>query len=143
MAAAVDTESTPPRLRVLYLVYWGAAEPLGQALVLPSVKRLSRLGVRLTLVTFDKPEDLARREDIEAIRADLEAHDIRWISLRYHREPYVIAKPYDAVLAWARSIAAHIGHGTTVVHARTFIGGLIGVVLASLLRAKLIYHNEG
>ena len=30
-----------------------------------------------------------------------------------------------------------------IVHARTFIAGLIGLVLAPLLRAKLIYHNEG
>ncbi len=42
--------------RILYLVYWGAGEPLGQALVLPSVKRLAQLGARITLVTFEKPE---------------------------------------------------------------------------------------
>ena len=52
------TEPTRPP-RVLYVVYWGALEPLGRALVLPSVKRLSDLGAELTVVTFEKPADAA------------------------------------------------------------------------------------
>lgn len=129
--------------RILYLVYWGAAEPLGQALVLPSVKRLAQLGARMTLVTFDKPEDLDRREHIMAIRRDLDARGIRWISLRYHRRPQAPAKIYDAISGWIRSLAAQLGERATIVHARTFVGGLMGLVLARLLRARLIYHNEG
>jgi glycosyltransferase involved in cell wall biosynthesis len=129
--------------RVLYIVYWGAAEPLGQALVLPSVTRLAGLGARLTLVTFDKPEDLERREDIAAIRLDLEGQGIRWISLRYHKQPQAPAKMYDMVAGWMRSIAAQLGERTTIVHARTFMGGLMGLVLARVLRMRLIYHNEG
>jgi len=30
-----------------------------------------------------------------------------------------------------------------VIHARTFVGGLVGLALAPLLRARLVYHNEG
>jgi len=59
------------RPRVLYLVYWGAAEPLGQSLVLPAVKRLARLGVDLSLVTFEKPKDLEREGFIGDIRDSL------------------------------------------------------------------------
>jgi hypothetical protein len=64
--------------RVLYLVYWGAGEPLGQALVLPSVRRLAELGAKVTLVTFEKIEDLMQREHMLAIGRDLEALGIRW-----------------------------------------------------------------
>src|SRR5271167_4342580 len=59
--------TSPERPAILYLVYWGALEPLGQALVLPSVRRLAQLGARVTLVTFDKAEDLCQREQVEAI----------------------------------------------------------------------------
>jgi glycosyltransferase involved in cell wall biosynthesis len=124
-------------------VYWGAAEPLGQALVLPSVKRLAGLGARVTLVTFDKPEDLACEEHVDLIRRDLEAHGIRWVSLRYHKSPQAAAKVYDALAGWIGSIVAHLQERTSVVHARTFVGGLIGSVLATLLRTRFIYHNEG
>ncbi len=137
----VVTASDGPR--VLYLVYWGAGEPLGQALVLPSVKRLAQLGARVTLVTFDKTEDFKQHEDMAAIRRELEALGIRWISLRYHRSPQVPAKVYDAINGWARSIAAQLAGRTDIVHARTFVGGLMGLVLARLLRAKFVYHNEG
>ena len=129
--------------RVLYLVYWGTGEPLGQALVLPSVRRLAQLGAKVTLVTFDKAEDLNQREYTVAIRRELETLGIRWVSLRYHRGPYAPAKIYDAVAGWVRSIAAQLGGRTDIVHARTFVGGLMGLVLSRLLRAKFVYHNEG
>jgi len=129
--------------RVLYLVYWGAGEPLGKALVLPSVRRLAQLGAKVTLVTFDKAEDLNQREHMVAIRRELDALGIRWVSLRYHKGPHAPAKIYDAVTGWAHSIAAQLGGRTDIVHARTFVGGLMGLVLARLLRAKFVYHNEG
>jgi len=133
----------PNRPRVLYLVYWGAGEPLGQALVLPSVKRLAQLGAMVTLVTFDKPEDLTQHEGMAETRRELGALGIRWISLRYHKWPQVPAKVYDAITGWAHSIAAQLGGRTDIVHARTFVGGLMGLVLARLLGAKFVYHNEG
>ena len=57
---------------VLYISYWGAAEPLGQSLVLPAVLRLADLGVALTLVTFDKPADFALPGRRDAIAAELQ-----------------------------------------------------------------------
>ena len=42
-----------------------------------------------------------------------------------------------------RSLLAGLTTPYDIVHARTFIGGLIGLTVAPLLGAKLIYHNEG
>ena len=64
-------------MKVLYVVYWGAAEPLGQSLVLPAVRKLADLGAELTLVTFEKPDDLARLEEMARIRASLNKHGVR------------------------------------------------------------------
>lgn len=129
--------------RVLYIVYWGAAEPLGQSLVLPAVKRLADLGVELTLVTFEKPLDLACQEEIAQIRGSLNRHGVQWIPLRYHKRPKVPATTFDILHGCMRSILAQLRARPDIIHARTFIGGLIGLALAPLLRAKLIYHNEG
>lgn len=128
---------------VLYLVYWGALEPLGQALVLPSVRRLTRLGARVTLVTFDKAEDLRRAEQVGAIRRDLDARGIRWISLGYHQRPQVPAKVYDACAGWVSAIVGQLRGRTAIVHARTFVGGVMGLPLARLLGVRFVYHNEG
>src|SRR5438552_1659254 len=131
------------RPRVLYIVYWGAAEPLGQSLVLPAVRRLAEMGVDLTLVTFEKPQDLARREEIAHIRGALNQRGVRWVPLRYHKRPKVPATAFDFVQGCVRSIASHLGARPDIIHARTFVGGLMGLALTPVLRAKLIYHNEG
>ncbi|SRR6266404_1466207 len=128
---------------VLYIVYWGAAEPLGQSLVLPSVKRLARLGADLTLVTFEKPSDLERKDLIAQIRADLDRHSVRWIPLRYHKRPRVPATGFDLLQGCVRSVVSQLGAKPDIVHSRTFVGGLMGLAIASVLPSKLIYHNEG
>lgn len=128
---------------MLYVTYWGATEALGQSLVLPSVVRLAQGGARITLVTFDKREDFASRDEFARILGELERAGIRWIALRYHKRPQLPAKLYDVLRACVTGIATQLRGSTAIVHARTFVGGLAGLVLAPLLRAKLIYHNEG
>ena len=130
-------------VKVLYIVYWGALEPLGRALVLPSVKRLSALGAQITLVTFDKPSDLERADDVERIGGSLREAGVRWLPLRYHKRPKVPATAFDVGHGIARGILERIRERPDVVHGRTFIGGLAAQAVARLTRAKLIYHNEG
>jgi len=129
--------------RVLYVVYWGAAEPLGQSLVLPAVLCMAEAGIRLTLVTFDKPADFHDRERMGAIRERLTASGVRWIALKYHKRPRLPATTYDVLHGWSRGVLSALQEPPDIVHARTFIGGTIGLALAPALRAKLIYHNEG
>lgn len=131
------------RPRALYIVYWGAAEPLGQSLVLPAVKRLADLGVDLTLVTFEKPSDLDRGGQMGRIRHSLDERGVRWIPLRYHKRPKAPATFFDFLQGCATGVAARLRNRPDIIHARTFVGGLMGYALAPTLRAKLIYHNEG
>jgi glycosyltransferase involved in cell wall biosynthesis len=135
--------ATSRRLRILYLVYWGAAEPLGQSLVLPAVTKLARLGAEITLVTFEKPRDLLRVDELAVMRSSLAALGVRWIALRYHQHPRISATALDMAHGLARSLLVRLRARPDVIHARTFIGGLIGHALASLLRVPWIYHNEG
>jgi glycosyltransferase involved in cell wall biosynthesis len=104
---------------------------------------LASLGVEITLVTFEKPDDLLRRGEMARIRASLEAYGVRWIPLRYHKHPKVPATAFDLFQGYARGIVARLRFRPDVIHARTFVGGLIGLALSPLLRTKLVYHNEG
>jgi glycosyltransferase involved in cell wall biosynthesis len=131
------------RLRVLYVVYWGALEPLGRSLVLPAIRELATRGVEITLLTFDKPADLqpAARDEVAA---DMRARGVRWVSLTYHKRPRVPATAFDILQGWAWGTWRALRHGRPdVVHGRTFVGGLIGRLLALTLRRPFIYHNEG
>ncbi|HEX4735765.1 MAG TPA: glycosyltransferase [Thermoleophilaceae bacterium] len=128
-------------MRVLYIVYWGALEPLGRALVVPSVSRLAQLGARITLVTYEKPADMDRDADVKKVDATLRATGVRWVPLRYHKSPKVPATVFDVAHGLARG--GIDGRGADVIHARTFVGGLTGLPLSGITRTKLIYHNEG
>jgi glycosyltransferase involved in cell wall biosynthesis len=128
---------------VLYIAYWGAAEPLGQSLVVPAVKRLAERGVTCTLLTFEKTEDLDRKMELAAIRDSLEGSGVKWIPLRYHKRPRIPATAFDLVHGILRGIWSVLSSGPDIIHARTFAGGLMGLVLAPMLGARLVYHNEG
>jgi glycosyltransferase involved in cell wall biosynthesis len=132
-----------PGVRVLYIAYWGALEPLGRALVLPAVKRLAALGAQITLVTFDKPADLARLADVKDARESLRQSGVQWRPLTYHKNPKVPATAFDIGHGVARGVLERLKLRPDIVHGRTFPGGLMGLPLARLTGARLIYHNEG
>jgi glycosyltransferase involved in cell wall biosynthesis len=94
-------------------------------------------------VTFEEPADIARREDLQQVEDALNAAGVRWLALRYHKRPQVPATAFDVAHGIARGVAQRLRTPPDVIHARTFVGGLIGLPLSRLTRAKLIYHNEG
>ncbi|MCH8168677.1 MAG: hypothetical protein IIC03_12230, partial [Proteobacteria bacterium] len=81
-------------MRVLYLCYDGLLEPLIQSQVLAYLERLSRHH-EITLVTFEKPADLGRPEEIAALRRRCAGSGIRWVARRYHHRPRLLATLYD------------------------------------------------
>ena len=130
-------------LRVLYITYWGASEPLGQSLILPAVKKIAVTGVQMVLITFEKPADLADREGMAKIRMSLAESGITWIPLQYHKRPKVPATAFDLAQGIVRSLTVTLGFSFDIVHARTYVAGLMGLAIARLLGIKFIYHNEG
>lgn len=138
-----EAAAVPQGPRILYVVYWGLLEPLGQSLVVPALRQLAGLGCRITVVSFDKPMDLGRAADRAALAADLERHHVEWVPLRYHKRPRIPATAFDIFHGITRGVAERLRKPYDVVHARTYVGGLIGLPLARLLHVPLVYHNEG
>ena len=128
---------------VLYLAYWGAAESTRQSALLPTIEGIARRGIDLALVTFEKPDDLADGREIARVRRLLESWGVRWVALRYHKRPTVPATLYDVVQGCVRAALPRLFRPPHIVHARTYVGGLVGLALAPILRAKLVFHNEG
>jgi glycosyltransferase involved in cell wall biosynthesis len=123
--------------------YWGACEPLGQALVVPAVARLAEMGVRFTLVTFEKAADLQNDDLVRRVRDTFHGCKIRWIPLRYHKRPRIPATAFDIAHGWMRGLVEQLDSPYDLIHARTFICGLTGMALAPVLRTPWVYHNEG
>lgn len=143
MSEARDETAPACEIRVLYVVYWGLLEQLGSALVVPGVQRLSAAGIRYGVVTFEKARDLDHPTAVETTRGRLERAGVTWLPLRYHKYPKWPATFFDVLNGVARTTALGRSLGVRAIHARTYLGGIIGALSARLLRVPYVFHNEG
>lgn len=131
--------------RVLFVSYNGMLDPLGQSQVLPYLRELSKLGVRFTLLSFERslafePDGAARCEEL---RRQLASENIEWHWLRYHQKPSLPATAYDVLagIRYARRLV--VRNGVEMVHARGHIPATIGLGLKRKFRLKLIFDVRG
>lgn len=129
--------------RILYISYWGGLEPLGQSLILPALYKLSEMGSEITFVSFDKPHDLENKSEYERVKDEMRRYKVDWFPLRYHKNPRIPATLFDITHGVTRGILERIKKSHDVIHARCFVGGLIGMSLSNITGTKWIYHNEG
>jgi glycosyltransferase involved in cell wall biosynthesis len=134
---------TKGKPHILYVAYWGLREPLGRSLILPAVERLAGRGIDLTLITFEKPRDLGDGEGMAEYYRRLHAVGVRWKPLRYHKHPNIPATAFDVLQGALAALMGLTGGKPALIHARTFVGGVIGLVLSAVLGVPYIYHNEG
>ena len=76
----------------LYLTRDGLLEPLGQSQVMAYLRGLSR-DYKITLITYEKPEDWANSEAMTRARADCQAHGIDWRPKSFSRHPDSLRLP--------------------------------------------------
>ncbi len=131
--------------RVLYISYNGMLEPLGQSQVLPYLRELSKIGVRFTLLSFERDAAFAPsgNDQREALRQRLAFENIEWHALRYHQTPSVPATAYDVIagIRYARRLVKR--NNLEMVHARSHIPATIGLALKKSLGLKLIFDIRG
>jgi glycosyltransferase involved in cell wall biosynthesis len=131
--------------RILYISYNGMLDPLGQSQVIPYLKGLSKVGVRFTLLSFErpaafKPEAVKSREKV---KQELAAHHIEWYYLRYHRRPSLPVTTYDVgagVHCGTKLVQRNAIH---MVHARNPIMATIALRLKRRLGVKMIFDVRG
>lgn len=142
--SAHDLSRPKGRVRVLYISYDGVLESIGQSQVLPYLERLSGRGVQLTLLTFEKPADMASRSGTrEQTRARLAAAGILWIPLRYHKHPALLSTLYDVACGavWALRLAR--GHRAQLLHVRSYVPAVMALPSRWLLRCPLLFDIRG
>lgn len=103
---------------------------------------LERLdGYALTLLSFEKPQDLADAGRVDAMRRRLDARGIRWIALRYTKRPPIVSTAWDIARGIWRGRRA-VGAGA-LIHARGYVASLIAMTLARLSGAAFIFDMRG
>ena len=104
----------------LYITRNGLLEPLGQSQVMSYLKGLSQ-GYQITLITFEKPEDLADTQAMAKANADCEAHGINWRPKRFRHRPKLLAPAWCMFeMFWSALQAARRGD-VQLIHARSYL----------------------
>jgi len=128
--------------RILYLSHDGLMEPLSQSQVWQYLRYLAK-GHEITLVTYEKKKDwldLPRRNSlIEEVRKA----GVRWIPLRYHKNPAVFGAVLDLIFCLAVSIYLTLRYRINIAHARNAPFTLIAVFLKIIFGTRFIFDMRG
>ena len=104
----------------LYLTRNGLLEPLGQSQVMGYLKGLSE-DYQITLITFEKTEDLADTYAMASARADCEAHGINWRPKSFRRRPKIIAPAWCMFEMFWSALKAARRSDVQLIHARSYL----------------------
>ena len=130
-------------MRVLYLSYDGALDPLGRSQVVPYLEGLSSRGHQFDLVTWEKPARWHARAERDAMSERLRASSIRWHPLRYGKRPPVFRTAMDLrrglrlATGLLRTEPAHL------VHARSYPAALVAWWLRRRTGTPFLFDMRG
>ena len=132
----------PFGVRVIYISYDGVLEPLGESQVVSYIERLADEH-SITLLSFEKPADLADVARLALMTRRLDGKKIDWIRLRYHKRPPVLSTAYDIWRGMARARKAARMSDFQVIHARSYVAALIGLAARRASGASFLFDMRG
>jgi glycosyltransferase involved in cell wall biosynthesis len=127
---------------ILYISYDGMLEPLGQSQVLAYLERLAP-DWRVHLVSFEKPADWADSARRRTVAERIAAAGIRWHPLTYHKRPTAPATAFDIAHGTARALVLALRHRLSIVHARSYVAGLMALGVKRVTGAKFLFDMRG
>ncbi len=130
-------------MRVLYLSYDGALDPLGRSQVVPYLEGLAGEGIRHDLLTFEKPARAAVAADVAGMRARLAARGIGWHPLPYTKRPPVLATAWD--LARGVRLATRLAREARydLLHARSYPAAVVARAVGGRLGIPWVFDIRG
>jgi len=130
-------------MTTLYITYDGAMDPLGQSQVIPYLTGLSSLGAEITLLSFEKKENLNNREYANELMRRLEKSNIKWVILKYHKSPKLPAALYDIMAGFLKAFRISSKGNIDFIHARSYIPGLIAYGIKRVRNIKYLLDIRG
>ena len=127
---------------VLYISYDGMLEPLGQSQVLAYLERFAAHHP-IHLISFEKPEDWRDTARRKAVEERIAKAGIGWHPMRYHRRPSAPATAYDIAAGSLRAISVARKHNVSIVHARSYVAGLMALAVKRATGAKFLFDMRG
>lgn len=129
-------------LSVLYISYDGALDPIPQSQVIPYLMGLIKDGYIFHWVSFEKYTRLKEEEKVLRLKQYLKEYNIFWHPLPYYRRPYLLAKACNIINGIIFSLILSLRHNFVIIHCRSEIASIIGMVFKVIFRKKLLYDRR-
>ncbi len=129
--------------RVLYISYDGLLDPLGYSQVQPYLRALGKSGVGLWVLSFEKPERLSAGNELKLLQTGLASCGVKWRYLTYHQRPAIAATCWDIIRGVLAGLRLTVCHRIRLIHARSYIAALIGLVLSILPGRRFLFDMRG
>ena len=130
-------------MRVLYLSYDGALDPLGASQVIPYLEGLASSGHTFVLQTFEKPDRWAQAEAVARTSGRLERAGIEWDPLPYTRRPPAVATAWDLARGLRAARERHRWAPFDLVHVRSYPGAVIARTLRHEFGVPYLFDMRG
>lgn len=127
--------------KILYITYDGMTDPLGQSQVLPYLIGLRPYGYEFTILSFEKPDRMAKLS--KTIRKICDDNGIRWVPMRFTSKPPLISKFYDAIRIKRKAIELTRKYKFDMAHCRSYIGADVGMALKQKFGTKFFFDMRG
>lgn len=126
---------------VLYILYDGLTDPLGQSQVLPYLFGLSKYGYKFTVLSFEKKERFKKEKDtIINLVAKAGMH---WVPLFFTSRPPVLAKMLDVWKMRRMALKLQQKHHFEILHCRSYVAAQIGWDFKKRFGTKFLFDMRG
>lgn len=116
-------------------------DPLGQSQVIPYLSGLSKKGYSFHLISFEKKNKFLAQSD--SIKKLLDENNIAWHPLAYTKSPPVLSTLWDIFRMRKKAFQLHRKENFSLVHCRSYIAPLIGLVMKRKYSVKFIFDMRG
>ena len=128
--------------KVLYISYDGILEPLGFSQVFGYLKILSE-SCSITLISFEKPQDLMDIEKVSKIEKEMVRFQIDWIRKTYHNSPTLLATLWDVLTGFCSSLRIITFTRIDLIHLRGYVPMLMALLIGKFSSKKLLFDMRG
>jgi len=139
--SANPSEDGRPVSRILYLCYDGLCDQIGQSQILPYLEGCAAQGHRITAITFEKPEAMAKLGD--TVRGRCGAVGIDWRPQLFRSFPPLLSKAWDMHKLRAAAFAAASEMPFDLVHGRSYQGSYVALELKRRFGSPMLFDMRG
>ncbi|MBL7877462.1 MAG: glycosyltransferase [Cyclobacteriaceae bacterium] len=126
--------------KILYLSYDGLLDPLGQSQILPYLEGLAALNYSISIISFEKKSKLSL---VNPLQRRLNALNIFWIPLHYHKKPVIVSTIFDLVRMYVHAKEVVKGRKVDLIHVRSYLPALLAKRIKHRFKIPYVFDIRG